>query len=99
MEILTVYPHRRNRDGSFDSICPTCYATVARSKPEAELAEIDEAHICDSAYLAERGSFCTAEAARRLAMLQYPRMSSPVTRSALTEALMPLSQRRMTAGR
>jgi hypothetical protein len=72
-----IYPHRRNRDGSFDSICPVCFATVAHSKTDAELVEIDKAHICDSAYLAERGSFCTAEAARRLTMLQYARKGSP----------------------
>jgi hypothetical protein len=54
-------PDRRNRDGSYNAICPTCYTTVARSKPEAKLAEYDKAHVCDSAFLAERGQFTRAE--------------------------------------
>jgi hypothetical protein len=55
----TLYPHRRNRDGSFDSICLTCFMTVATAKTEIELAESDAKHICESALLAERGMFQT----------------------------------------
>jgi hypothetical protein len=40
----TLFPHRRNGDGSYDSICPTCFATVARSKAEGGLAENETAH-------------------------------------------------------
>ena len=47
--------HRRNKDGSYDSICPSCSETIARSKPQAELAECDKAHVCHSSFLAERG--------------------------------------------
>jgi hypothetical protein len=54
---MTLYPHRRNRDGSFDSICPTCFMTVATAKTETELADADAKHICESALLAERGMF------------------------------------------
>ncbi len=53
----TLYPHRRNRDGSFDSICLTCFMTVATAKTESELADADAKHICESALLAERGMF------------------------------------------
>lgn len=51
------YPHRKASNGLYDSICPTCFATVARSKPKAVMAELEEAHVCDSAWLAERGLF------------------------------------------
>jgi hypothetical protein len=51
------YPHRKASNGLYDSICPTCFATVARSKPKAEMAELENAHVCDSALLAERGLF------------------------------------------
>jgi hypothetical protein len=40
------FPHRRDRDGLYHSICPACFATVARSMPEAELAELERAHVC-----------------------------------------------------
>jgi hypothetical protein len=53
---LTIsYPHRPNKDGSFDSICLTCFATVVYAEPEAELVEDDPNRVCDSAFLAERG--------------------------------------------
>jgi hypothetical protein len=55
---LTIfYPHRPNKDGSFDSICLTCFATVVYAKSEVELVEYDKNHVCDSAFLAERGCF------------------------------------------
>jgi hypothetical protein len=52
-----IYPHRRNRDGSFDSICPVCFVTVSHSKVEAELVELDQTHVCDPALLLGRDSF------------------------------------------
>jgi hypothetical protein len=58
---LAQFPHRRDRDGLYDSICPTCFATVARSKPEAEMAELERAHVCNSSFLAERGQLSRAE--------------------------------------
>jgi hypothetical protein len=64
-----IYPQRRNQDGSYDSICPTCFATVAHSKAKAELAEINAVHVCDEPFLAERSWFSRAEYARRLALL------------------------------
>jgi len=42
---IVFYPHRRNRDGSFDSICLTCFATVAHKDTEAELLPLDSLHI------------------------------------------------------
>ena len=45
-ELIVFFPHRRNKDGSFDSICLSCLATVARTNTEAELAEHDRSHIC-----------------------------------------------------
>jgi len=47
-----VYPHRHNRDGSFDSICRTCFATAAHAKDEAGLAEQERDHRCDPLALA-----------------------------------------------
>jgi hypothetical protein len=61
------FPHRRNKDGSYDSICPTCYITVARSRQEADLADRESAHICHSAFLAERGLFTPTKSPHRSA--------------------------------
>lgn len=46
------YPHRRNRDGSLDSICPRCIATIATSTKEADLKRPESAHICETWRLA-----------------------------------------------
>jgi hypothetical protein len=60
----TLYPHRQNKDGSHDSMSLACFATVARSEAQAELAEKHKAHVCDSAFLAERGCLSRAESMR-----------------------------------
>jgi hypothetical protein len=49
------YPHRRNKDGSFDSICTACFATIAQASAEADLAECEKVHVCQSSFFAERG--------------------------------------------
>jgi hypothetical protein len=41
------FPHRRNEDGSFDSICPGCYQTVATEANEAELSRFEREHVCN----------------------------------------------------
>ena len=41
------FPHRHNKDGSFDSICDTCYVTVARVKAETDLMQFEARHVCD----------------------------------------------------
>jgi hypothetical protein len=64
-----LYPHRKNRDGSYDSICPACFTTIARSKIEVELGAFERGHICDSSFLAERGHFAEAESVRHAAPL------------------------------
>jgi hypothetical protein len=48
------FPHRRNRDGSYDSICLTCFATVGSGTQE-ELVKRDKEHVCESSGVAERG--------------------------------------------
>ena len=60
----TLYSHRRNQDGSYDSICPVCSATIARSMAEVELTEYETSHVCDSAFLAERDYFSRTEIMR-----------------------------------
>jgi len=41
------YPHRENKDGSYDSICTACFATIASVRNETELARHERAHVCD----------------------------------------------------
>ena len=38
------FPHRRNKDGSFNSICLKCFATVASHMTEEELKDQDKNH-------------------------------------------------------
>lgn len=56
-ERLPFFPHRKNKDGSFDSICLKCLATVARANLESELEQHDQAHVCDEMFSAELGRF------------------------------------------
>jgi hypothetical protein len=52
---IPFFPHRLNRDGSYDSICLTCFATVANAKEAADLDVLDQGHVCDPVVLSQRG--------------------------------------------
>jgi hypothetical protein len=54
---LNAFPHRLNRDGSFDSICLKCFATVASTVTERELKAREKNHACDHAMLCDRRLF------------------------------------------
>ena len=62
---VALYPHGQNKDRSHSSMSLACFATVARSEAQAELAENRKAHVCDSAFLAECGCLSRAESMRR----------------------------------
>jgi hypothetical protein len=49
------FPHRRNKDGSFDSICLKCFDTVASHMTQDELKELDKIHVCKNSLLSQRG--------------------------------------------
>jgi len=40
------YPHRTNKDGTIDSICPLCFMTVGTSTWESDLARMEAVHVC-----------------------------------------------------
>jgi hypothetical protein len=40
------FPHRLNEDGSYDSICTRCFATVASARTLEELHARDKEHTC-----------------------------------------------------
>ena len=50
------FPHRRKLDGSYDSICLNCLATIGSGTQE-ELVRRDREHVCESSVEMERGSF------------------------------------------
>jgi hypothetical protein len=43
--------HRRNTDGSYDSICPICFITIATAQRARDLEEPERAHTCDTGAL------------------------------------------------
>ena len=49
-----LFPHRRNTDGSFDSICLKCLLTVANARNEADLAKHEQYHVCIPSILFQR---------------------------------------------
>jgi hypothetical protein len=48
------YPHRRKLDGSLDSICLNCLATIATSSDETELEAREKEHVCSKIFPEER---------------------------------------------
>jgi hypothetical protein len=48
------FPHRLNPDGSYDSICNRCFATVANAPSLDELHARDKEHICRAAFASSR---------------------------------------------
>ena len=50
---IPIFAHRHNIDGSWNSICPLCVITLARTKVETDLAAHEDTHICDPARLAQ----------------------------------------------
>ena len=45
------FPHRHNPDGTYDSICTQCFATVATAPEQSALLAHEVAHICAAANL------------------------------------------------
>jgi hypothetical protein len=41
-----IFPHKRNLDGTFESICGECFSTVASAGAEGELQVAENAHVC-----------------------------------------------------
>ena len=81
------YPSKRNKGGSYAAIGLTSFAAVGHSTAQCEQLENTQIHICDSAFLAERGIFTRVEPGK------FPSHSSPSIkpeqRSGLTGASPP----------
>lgn len=41
------FSHRFNLDGSIDSICHRCFATIGTAFQEADLERLEEVHACN----------------------------------------------------
>jgi hypothetical protein len=52
---IPFFPHRLNSNGSYDSICLTCFATIANAREVADLEVYDQSHVCDPLVLLQRG--------------------------------------------
>jgi hypothetical protein len=48
------FPHRQNSDGSYDSICMVCFATVGSGESEEDLDSIERRHVCNQQALLRR---------------------------------------------
>jgi hypothetical protein len=40
------FSHRYKPDGTWQSICPECYKTVAESRDERDLKRAEDTHVC-----------------------------------------------------
>jgi hypothetical protein len=73
------YQHRTNPDGTIDSICPYCYATIGNAHWETDLELMEADHICDPARVAlyEDGG---SRAAKRPQHIESSRKIRPIRR-------------------
>jgi len=63
------FPHRRNPDGSFDSICRKCFRTVATRRNEADLAQAEREHVCED----DATDFSARDPANESSLLMFKR--------------------------
>jgi hypothetical protein len=54
------FHHRKNRHGTYDSICPVCFITIASNRDVSKLAALERDHICDEAGLSSDDTWATA---------------------------------------
>jgi hypothetical protein len=52
---IPFFPHKLNSDGSYQSICLTCFATVGIATKAEDLDELDRNHVCKSTTLQRMG--------------------------------------------
>jgi hypothetical protein len=45
-KLISFRPHRKNLDGSYDSICLVCFATIASARREEDLRGPENSHVC-----------------------------------------------------
>jgi len=57
MTTLIPFAHRRNPDASIDSICTSCFQTVASEDSEDKLIAHEERHSCDPYWALSRPRF------------------------------------------
>jgi hypothetical protein len=49
------FQHRRNRNGTYDSICLDCFTTIATAKRKTNLYRHESTHVCDPVYRITQG--------------------------------------------
>lgn len=57
MNTQSPFAHRRNPDASIDSICTTCFQTIASEDSEGKLIVHEERHSCDPYWMSSRSRF------------------------------------------
>jgi hypothetical protein len=57
MDTLIPFAHRTNPDASIDSICTTCFQTIASEDNEVKLIDHEERHSCDPYWVFSRIRF------------------------------------------
>jgi len=54
IEKYPTFAHRKNKDSSFDSICPRCFRTISTRGTEEDLAQDERSHLCAGDSLGQR---------------------------------------------
>jgi hypothetical protein len=68
------FPHRQNSDGTYDSICIVCFATVGSAESEDELLLLERSHACNArALLRRERSLDEWRSAARISPSPWPR--------------------------
>ena len=56
------YAHRQNADGTFDSICLSCFLTIISANSESQLTEAETQHSCDPGDVLGTDAKCSTSA-------------------------------------
>jgi hypothetical protein len=72
MITLIPFAHRRNPDASIDSICTTCFQTIASGDREEELIAHEERHSCDPYWHLSRACFDSRQSRSALPSAGWP---------------------------
>ncbi len=46
-QVFQFFAHRKNSDGTFDSIYPYCFRIITRQPLESDLEEFEHTHVCN----------------------------------------------------
>jgi hypothetical protein len=83
---LIAFAHRQNSDASIDSICTTCFQTIASEDSEGQLIAHEERHSCDPYWQFSRTQVDSLQSTPARSVKMVPPDARGMVRRAVTGA-------------